>query len=64
VADLATILASLVLVITERTVEGCKLTQLVALELVLAFRDRCSSFNDVVNQLLGLVHLLFGVCHD
>lgn len=22
------------------------------------------SFNDVVNQLLGLVHLLFGVCHD
>lgn len=42
VADLTTVLASLVLVVTERTVKGRKLTQLVALKLVLAFRNRCS----------------------
>lgn len=42
VADLATILASLVLVVTERTVKSRKLSQLVTLELVLAFRNRRS----------------------
>ncbi|KAK1715567.1 uncharacterized protein BDZ83DRAFT_54194 [Colletotrichum acutatum] len=35
--DLATVLASLVLVVTEGTVEGSKLAKLVALELVLSF---------------------------
>ena len=38
--DLTAVLAGLVFVITQSTVEGSKLTQLVALELVLAFRDR------------------------
>lgn len=42
VADLATVLASLVLVITECTVKGRKLTQLITLKLVLAFRNRSS----------------------
>jgi hypothetical protein len=37
VTNLTTILASLVLVVAESTVECCKLTKLVALELVLAF---------------------------
>jgi hypothetical protein len=36
-----TVLASLVLVVTKRTVESSELTELVALELVLAFRDGC-----------------------
>lgn len=39
VADLAAILASLVLVISKGTVQRGQLTQLVALELVLAFGD-------------------------
>lgn len=42
VADLTTVLAGLVLIITESTVEGCKLAQLVALKLVLAFRNGSS----------------------
>ncbi len=37
VTDLSTILASLVLVVAESTIKSCKLTKLVALELVLAF---------------------------
>jgi hypothetical protein len=36
-ADLTTVLTGLVLVVTEGTVEGSKLTKLVALEFVLAF---------------------------
>lgn len=40
--DLAAVLACLVLVVTQGTVQGSKLTQLVTLELVLAFRNRCS----------------------
>lgn len=40
--DLAAVLAGLVLIITQGTVEGSKLTELVTLELVLAFRDRSS----------------------
>jgi hypothetical protein len=40
--DLTTILTGLVLVVSERTVEGGKLTKLVALELVLTFRDGSS----------------------
>jgi len=39
VANFATVLAGLVFVVTESTVEGCELTQLVALELVLSFGD-------------------------
>ena len=39
VADFTTVLASLVLVVTQGTVERGELTQLVALELVLAFRN-------------------------
>jgi hypothetical protein len=42
VTNLTAVLASLVLVVSERTVECCKLTKLVALELVLAFRNRGS----------------------
>jgi hypothetical protein len=80
VTDLTTVLASLILVVSKSTIECCKLTKLIALELILAFRDRGSlqglalnlevlsgrtySFNDVVNQLLRLVDLLLGVGHD
>jgi hypothetical protein len=39
VADFTAVLASLILVVTEGTVECGELTQLVALELVLAFGD-------------------------
>jgi len=42
VTNLTAVLASLVLVVSERTVECCKLTKLVALEFVLAFRNRGS----------------------
>ncbi len=41
-SDLSTVLACLVLVITESTVESSKLTELVALELVLSFWNRRS----------------------
>lgn len=42
VADLTAVLASLVLVVTEGTVQGSKLTELVTLELVLTFGNRSS----------------------
>jgi hypothetical protein len=82
VTNLAAILASLVLVITKSTIEGGKLAQLVALELVLAFGnggsldsnvsenrigvERCVTYclDDIVDELLRLVDLLFGVGHD
>lgn len=59
-----TILTSLVLVITKSSVERCKLTELVTLELVLSFGDRCCRLDDIVNELFGFVDLLFCVCHD
>jgi hypothetical protein len=40
VTNLTTVLASLVLIVSEGTVERCKLTKLVALELVLPFGNR------------------------
>lgn len=42
VTNLTTILASLILIVTKSTVECCEFTKLVALELVLAFRDGSS----------------------
>lgn len=42
VTNLTAVLAGLVLVVTESTVESSKLTELVALELVLSFGDRGS----------------------
>lgn len=42
VADLTTVLAGLVLIITESTVKSSKLSKLVALELVLSFWNGCS----------------------
>jgi len=78
--NLTTVLASLILIVSKSTIECCKLTKLVTLELVLAFWDRrrlrmlelwleslqgkTYSLNDVVDQLLRLVDLLLGVCHD
>lgn len=76
-----TILACLILIIPKCTVESCKLTELITLELVLTLGDGgglvfisqqtfqdcvvvTCSFNDVVNELLRLVDLLFGVGHD
>jgi hypothetical protein len=44
VADLTAVLASLVLVVTEGTVQGSKLAQLVALQFVLSFGDRGSLY--------------------
>lgn len=42
VTDFTTVLAGLVLVIAEGTVEGGKLTELISLEFVLAFRNGSS----------------------
>jgi hypothetical protein len=42
VANLATVLASLVLVVSEGTVEGGEFSELVTLEFVLTFGNRCS----------------------
>jgi hypothetical protein len=80
VTNLTTVLASLILVVSKSTIECCKLTKLVTLELVLAFWDRRSlrmlelwlevlqgktySLNNVVDQLFRLVDLLLGICHD
>ena len=76
-----TILACLVLIVTKRTVESCKLTELVALEFVLTFGDGgglvsisqqtiqdwvtvAYRLDDIVNELLRFVDLLFGVGHN
>jgi hypothetical protein len=64
VTDFTTVLAGLVLVVAERTVERGKLTELVSLEFVLAFRNGSGSLDDVVDELLGLVDLLLRVRHD
>jgi uncharacterized membrane protein len=64
VTNLTTVLASLVLIVTKSTVEGSQLTKLVALEFVLTLRDGCGRLNDVVNKLLGFVHLLLSISHD
>jgi hypothetical protein len=63
-ADLTTVLAGLILVITKSTVQSSKLSELIALEFILAFGNGSSRLNDVVNQLLGFVDLVFGVGHD
>lgn len=78
--NLSTVLTSLVFIISKSTVEGGQLSKLVTLEFVLTFRDRSSlltvrqemstrvnttySLNNIVNELLRLVNLLFGVGHD
>jgi hypothetical protein len=41
-AYLTAVLASLIFIITERSVESSELTKLVSLELILAFRNRSS----------------------
>lgn len=41
-ADLATVLTSLILVVTEGTIQRSEFSELVTLELVLAFGDGCS----------------------
>jgi hypothetical protein len=79
--NLTAVLAGLVLVVTESTVESGELTKLVPLKFVLAFGDRGSlgtvsdcaicgwmantyRLNDIVDQLLRLVHFILGVGHD
>jgi hypothetical protein len=42
VTNLAAVLASLILIVSKSTIECCKLTKLVTLELILAFRNRGS----------------------
>jgi hypothetical protein len=64
VTNLTTVLAGLILVVAKSTVKSSKLTQLIALELILSFWDGCSGFNNIVDQLLGFVDLLLGICHD
>jgi len=64
VTDLTAVLTSLVLVITQSTIECSKLSKLITLQLVLALRDGSSSFNDGIDQLLRLVNLLFSIRHD
>lgn len=63
-ANLTAVLAGLVFIIAESTVQGSKLSKLIAFELVLPFRDGGGSFDDIVDQLFRLVDFLFGVCHD
>jgi hypothetical protein len=63
-SDLATVLTSLVFVVTKGTVKSSQLSELISLELVLTFGDRGSRFNNVVHQLLRLVDLFLGICHD
>jgi hypothetical protein len=50
VTNLTAILTSLVLIVTESTVESSKLTKLVALELVLAFWNGCSLYGILVYE--------------
>ena len=59
-----TVLTRLVLVISKGTVESCQFSQLVSLEFVLAFWNRCCSLDDVMDQLFCFVDLLFSICHD
>lgn len=63
-SNLTTILASLVFIVTKSTVEGGKFSELIPLELVLAFRNGRSRLDDVVHQFLGFVDFFFSVCHD
>jgi hypothetical protein len=37
---------------------------LITFELVFTFWNRCGRFDDLVDELLRLIDLLFGVCHD
>jgi hypothetical protein len=62
--DLSTVLTSLVFIVTQCTVESGEFSKLVAFELVLTFGNRGSCFNNIVDQLLGLVDLLLRICHD
>jgi hypothetical protein len=55
VPNLATVLASLVLIVTKSSVQGSKLSKLVALEFVLAFRDRGSLFTRSIIALLAIL---------
>jgi hypothetical protein len=81
VTNLTAVLAGLVFVVTKCSVKSRELTKLVALKLVLTFRnggslyairicDGCikgggtCSFNDIVDELLRLVDLLFSIGHD
>ena len=59
-----TVLTGLVLVVTERAVQGSELAQLIALEFVLTFGDGSRGLDDVVDQFLSFVDFLFRVCHD
>jgi len=43
-ADLTAVLASLIFIVTERSVESSELTKLVAFELILAFWNRSSLY--------------------
>lgn len=64
VSDLTTVLASLIFIVTQGSIESSELTELVTLQFVLALGNGSSGFDDVVDQFLGLVHLVFGVGHD
>lgn len=64
VSYLATVLASLVFIVTQSSVQSSELSELVTLQFVLALGDGSSGFDDVVDQFLGLVNLVLGVGHD
>lgn len=63
-ADLTAILACLVLIVAQGTVQRGKFTKLIPLELVLPFRDGGSSLDDIVDELLRFVDFFFGIGHD
>jgi hypothetical protein len=54
----------LILIITQRTVERRKFSQLVSLEFILSFRYRRGCFDDVVDECFRLVDFFLGICHD
>jgi len=63
-ANLTTVLAGLVFVVSQGAVERSKLSKLVTLELVLVLERRVSRLNDIVNQLLGFVDFVLVVGHN
>ena len=54
----------LVLIVSESTIEGGKLSELVALEFILTFGNGGSCLDDIMNKLFGFVDLVFGIGHD
>lgn len=64
VTGLATVVAGLLLIVAEGPIRDSYLAELVALPLVLALGSGGSGLDDLVDQLLGVVHFLLCVSSD